>query len=148
MSNPCWRHKNPAPTAKIDRIRKEGDNFVLVLKDGSVRSAPLQAALIQHQIDMGQFDPCEDSPLVIDELADIVYGLIGKHGEKLIAATANACQRVADEAEKQLDGTSRDLWHQTAKLIQEAGLLLESDKKIKDEVWCEKCGGRFGCWCV
>lgn len=62
-----------------------------------------------------------------DELALSMLVFIEQHGERIIAATANACRMVADKAEKELDGTSALAWKKAGAWIDQAASHLEEN---------------------
>lgn len=56
-----------------------------------------------------------------------MFVFIEQHGERIIKATANACRMIADKAEKDLDGTSAEVWNKAADFIDKAYKHLEEN---------------------
>lgn len=80
-----------------------------------------------------------------DDLALSMFVFIEQYGDRMIKATSQACGMVADKANKELDGTSEDIWRQTQRIVGEAATALEADVTLKNG--CPGCGGVCGCWC-
>lgn len=75
-----------------------------------------------------------------DELAFSMFVFIEQYGERMIRATAKACQMASDKAAKDLDRANQALWNHTSQIVNEAALGF-----VKDG--CPVCGGVYGCWC-
>jgi hypothetical protein len=60
-----------------------------------------------------------------EELETIVLSLIEQNGEATIRAVSEACKRIAEKSEAELDGTSRDVWICAGSMIGEAADHLE-----------------------
>lgn len=72
---------------------------------------------------MAKSEPLNDEELAFSMLCFMEdYG-----GERIVKALANACRLVAADAEKNLDGTSRDIYNKAAKDIDNAADFLATN---------------------
>jgi hypothetical protein len=127
MTSPCWRHYDPDPFSKIDRIRQDGDKYVAVMKNGSSATFILPKEAIATSIANGKFVECKDEPLPQisdEELSISMLVFIEQYGERMIRAAAAACRKVAEKADREINS---DTWNQAAALIDQAAEHLEEN---------------------
>lgn len=122
MSNATsWRHRNPDPHSKIDRIALREGKYVTIMKDGTSLPPTARQQLISDSINGGELVPCKDEPLTKDdEIALSMLVFIEQYGSRMIEATAIACRMIAEQSRKELDGTSAEAWDKAGGLIDQA----------------------------
>lgn len=62
-----------------------------------------------------------------EEITSSVYQMIQRDGEKVIKAVADACSLISRDCNRELDGTSEQVWDHAAKKIDEVYKYLEEN---------------------